>query len=49
MTGKQIIAELNRADPKAPQIKVPQVYSNWKRGGYEGFKIPGSEADDDLG
>lgn len=45
MTGKEIVAELNKADPRGPQIKAVQVYFNWKRGGFVGFDIP--DGDDD--
>ncbi len=41
MTGRDIVNALNAADPKAPQIKVPQVYFNWKSKGYPGFDVPG--------
>lgn len=43
MTGRQIIDALNKADRKAPQIRVPQVYFNWKSAGMPGFDQPGEE------
>lgn len=47
MTGKQIIDGLNKADPKAPQIKVPQVWFNFKRQGLPGIELPGENVDED--
>ena len=43
MTGREIVEALNKADPKAPKINVPQVYFNWKAAGYPGFDAPGEE------
>lgn len=47
MTGREIVEHLNKADPKAPQMGSPQVYYNWKRGGFEGFDAPGGDTDGD--
>lgn len=46
MTGKQIIEALNDADKKAPQIKVPQVWFNFKRQGLPGIDLPGDDYED---
>ncbi len=43
MKGREVIDEMNRVDPEAPLIKVPQVYFNWKANGFPGF-----EPDTDL-
>ena len=37
MTGLEVIEEMNKADPKAPQVKTPQSFYNWKKKGFEGF------------
>jgi DNA invertase Pin-like site-specific DNA recombinase len=37
MTGLEVIAEMNKADPKAPPVKTPQSFYNWKKKGFEGF------------
>lgn len=37
MTGVDVIAEMNKADPKAPPVKTPQSFYNWKKKGFEGF------------
>jgi hypothetical protein len=39
MTGAQIIEEMNAADPKAPKVKTPQSFYNWKRKAFEGFDV----------
>lgn len=43
MTGSEVIAALNKADRKAPQIKVPQVWYNFRRAGLPGIELPGDE------
>lgn len=43
MSGREIIEALNKADRKAPQINVPQVYYNWKSKGMPGFDPPGED------
>lgn len=40
MSAAEIIAEMNRVDPKAPTIKSPASYSNWKAKGFPGFPRP---------
>lgn len=51
MTGPELIAELNAADPKAPTITGPSRYHNWKKKKFEGFTpppdIPLQEVEDD--
>lgn len=37
MTGADIIDEMNKADPKAPPVKTPQSFYNWRKKGFEGF------------
>lgn len=37
LTGKEVIAEMNAADPAAPKVKTPQSFYNWRTKGYEGF------------
>ena len=37
LTGKEVIAEMNAADPAAPKVKTPQSFYNWRAKGYEGF------------
>jgi len=37
LTGKEVIAYMNEADPKAPKVKTPQSFYNWKKKGFEGF------------
>lgn len=39
MTARQIIAEMNAADPKARKITSPQTYYNWRRNGLPGVKL----------
>lgn len=39
MTGRQVIEEMNRVDPKAPKIKSPQMLSNWKRENFKGLEL----------
>lgn len=39
MSAQQIIDELNAIDPKAPKIKRPQSFYNWRRTNYEGFDL----------
>lgn len=41
MTGREIIEAMNAADPKAPKIKTPQSFYNWRREGFAG--LPESE------
>ncbi len=36
MSGREIVDDMNAIDPKAPPIKVPQVYFNWKSQGFPG-------------
>jgi DNA invertase Pin-like site-specific DNA recombinase len=36
MKHKEILAELNAADPKAPKIKSEETYRRWKRQGFPG-------------
>lgn len=47
MTGREIVAEMNRVDPDAPPISGPSTYFNWKRGNpekgippFKGFELP---------
>lgn len=40
MSGQEIIDEMNAIDTDAPKVKAAQSYHNWKRNGFEGFKIP---------
>lgn len=37
MTGLEVIEEMNKADPKAPKVKTPQSFYNWKKKGFDGF------------
>jgi len=37
MSGKDVIAEMNKADPAAPKVKTPQSFYNWKKKGFAGF------------
>lgn len=37
LTGKEVIAEMNAADPDAPRVQTPQSFYNWRAKGYEGF------------
>jgi DNA invertase Pin-like site-specific DNA recombinase len=37
LTGNEVIAEMNAADPDAPPVKTPQSFYNWRAKGYEGF------------
>lgn len=37
LTGKEVIDEMSKADPKAPKVKTPQSFYNWKAKGFEGF------------
>lgn len=39
LTGPEVIAEMNAADPKAPKVQTPQSFYNWRAGGYDGFAI----------
>lgn len=36
MKHKEIVAELNAADPKVPKIKAEETYRRWKREGFPG-------------
>lgn len=47
MTGAEIVTEMNRIDPAAPQISGPSTYFNWKRGNpakgippFKGLELP---------
>lgn len=40
MTGPELVEALNAADPKAPNIKGPSRYHNWKKTGFKGFEPP---------
>lgn len=47
MSGREIVEEMNRVDPKAPKISGPSTYFNWKRGDpkkgippFKGFEPP---------
>jgi DNA invertase Pin-like site-specific DNA recombinase len=48
MTGKEVIAEMNAADPAAPKVKTPQSFYNWRAKGYEGF-YPAEPIEEDEG
>lgn len=37
MTAKEVIAEMNKADKKAPPIKREGSYYTWRKKGFEGF------------
>ena len=37
MTAKEVIAEMNAADKKAPPIKREGSFYTWRKKGYEGF------------
>lgn len=37
LTGQEVIDEMNAADPKAPHVKTPQSFYNWRKKGFEGF------------
>lgn len=39
LTGLEIIAELNTADPDAPTIQSPNSFYNWRRKGFDGFQV----------
>ena len=39
LTGPEVIAEMNAADPKAPKVQTPQSFYNWRAEGYNGFAI----------
>lgn len=39
MSGSEIVAEMNRVDPKAPKIKSIGSYANWKAKGFPGFDV----------
>lgn len=43
MTGREIVEALNRADPKAPQITVPQTFYAWAKKGYPGLALSDDE------
>lgn len=43
MTGLEVIAGLNKADPKAPKINVPQVWYNFRKQGLPGIELPGDD------
>lgn len=49
MTGPEVIREMNKADPKAPKIKTPQSFYNWRSKGFDGFypAEPIEEADNE--
>jgi hypothetical protein len=48
MTAKEVIAEMNKADKKAPPIKREGSFYTWRKKGYEGFD-PGAIDDEILG
>jgi len=39
MTAKEVIAEMNAADKKAPPIKREGSFYSWRKKGYEGFDL----------
>jgi hypothetical protein len=39
LTGPEVIAEMNAADPDAPRVKTPQSFYNWRAEGYRGFTL----------
>jgi len=47
MTGQAVIDAMNAADPKAPAIKGPQVYFNWKKLDFKGYRPSDFEKDED--
>ena len=46
MSHADVIAEMNRIDPKAPKMKSAGSYSNWKAKGFPGFNKPQMETPD---
>tara|TARA_R110000737_G_scaffold293837_1_gene300407 strand:+ start:1646 stop:2296 length:651 start_codon:yes stop_codon:yes gene_type:complete len=39
LTGPEVIAEMNAADPDATPVKTPQSFYNWRAEGYPGFTL----------
>lgn len=48
MTAKEVLAEMNKADRKAPPIKREGSFYTWRKKGYKGFD-PGALDDEGIG